>query len=330
MSDMTTGRIRRVIMASLLMIIGFTAVPVTQAVERDVVIENPATELWREVRQRNTDLVGNTQVKGVDAGVLIRQGGQDWRQFRMQKLVPWSMTLLMAAIIAIAGFRILRGKLRVEGGMSGKKVPRFTSLQRTIHWFVAILFVLLAITGTVLTFGRGGLIPVIGADAFGGLAYACKRIHDFAGPAFGVGLLLMIVTFIKGNWPNDVDIDWFMKLGGFFGKHASSGRYNGGEKAWYWMVVIIGLLVVGSGLVLDFPNFGQGRETMETAHMMHSVTAILILAASLGHIYMGTIGTEGAFETMTTGYCDANWAKEHHDLWYEEMQAAGKVGVKDG
>jgi formate dehydrogenase subunit gamma len=301
--------------------------------ERNTVVESPATDLWRQVRQRQEQgepaglLAGTTQMKGVEAGVLIRSEGQVWREFRMKQLVPYSMTLLGLAIVALAAFRVIRGKMMVTEGMSGVKIPRFNGFQRIVHWVVAVLFVMLALTGTLLTFGRTGLVPYIGNEAFGILAYAAKRFHDFAGPVFGLSLLVMIISYLKDNIPKGVDFVWFFKLGGFFGGHASSGRYNGGEKAWYWIVVLIGAAVVGSGLVLDFPMFGQTRDLMSDAHMVHSISAILILAASLGHIYMATIGTEGALETMVTGYCDENWAKEHHDLWYEEMKAAGKVGA---
>jgi formate dehydrogenase subunit gamma len=300
--------------------------------ERNVVVEDPGSDLWREVRQRQEQgepavVSGTTQVKGVETGVLIRAEGEEWRHFRMNQLVPYSMTLLGLAIVALAAFRVVRGKMMVTEGMSGVKIPRFNSFQRIVHWIVAVLFVLLALTGTLLTFGRTGLVPYIGNEAFGILAYAARRFHDFAGPVFGLSLLVMIFSYLKDNIPNGVDFKWFIKLGGFFGGHASSGRYNGGEKAWYWLVVVIGLVVVGSGMVLNFPNFGQTRDLMSDAHLFHSISAILILAASLGHIYMATIGTEGALETMVTGYCDENWAKEHHDLWYQEMKAAGKVGA---
>ncbi len=332
MSNIIRCGFRQPLMIILLMVLSAGVLNTAQAApERGVVVVSPAGDLWREVRQRQGEmpaqLVGSTQVKGMETGVLIRSAGQEWRQFRMEKLVPYSMTLLGLAIIALAAFRVIRGKIVVAEGMSGVKISRFTSFQRTVHWVVAGLFILLALTGTLLTFGRTGLVPVIGNEAFGSLAYVSKLIHDYAGPLFGLSLLVMIVTYMKDNIPNDTDINWFMKLGGFFGHHASSGRYNGGEKAWYWVVVVVGIVVVGSGLVLDFPNFGQTRELMSDAHMLHSISAILILAASLGHIYMATVGTEGALETMTSGYCDENWAKEHHDLWYQEMKAAGKVGA---
>ncbi len=334
MSDIIRCGIRQPLMIIMLMVATVGMVNTAEAVsERNMVVENPATDLWRQVRQRQGEgqspgvIAGSTQIKGAEAGVLIRPEGEEWRQFRMQQLVPYSMTLLGLAIIALAAFRVVRGKMMVTEGMSGVKIPRFNSFQRIVHWVVAVLFVMLALTGTLLTFGRTGLVPYIGNEAFGTLAYAAKRFHDFAGPVFGLSLLVMIFSYLKDNIPKGIDFKWFMKFGGFFGGHASSGRYNGGEKAWYWLVVVIGAVVVGSGLVLDFPNYGQTRDLMSTAHLLHSISAILILAASLGHIYMATIGTEGALETMVTGYCDANWAKEHHDLWYQEMKEAGKVGA---
>jgi formate dehydrogenase subunit gamma len=76
-----------------------------------------------------------------------------------------------------------------------------------------------------------------------------------------------------------------------------------------------------SGLVLDFPNFDQPRLVMQSANIVHGVGALIFVLASFGHIYMGTIGTEGAYEAMRTGMVDETWAKEHHELWYREAKS---------
>ncbi|CAA6826804.1 MAG: Formate dehydrogenase -O, gamma subunit (EC, partial [uncultured Thiotrichaceae bacterium] len=243
------------------------------------------------------------------------------------KLIPYSMLLLGGLILLIALFRLIRGKMKIEAGRSHIKVPRFTPFQRLVHWSVAILFVTLAFTGLILTFGRDGLIPIIGNEAFSWIAIIAKRIHDFAGPVFSIMIVVMLFTFMKGNFAKLVDVKWLVKAGGLFGGgHVSAGRYNAGEKAWYWFAMLAGAVVVVSGLILDFPIFGQERDFLTLTHVFHGVGAVIMIAASFGHIYMGTIGVEGAFEAMQTGYCDSNWAKEHHDIWYDEMAEEGKIG----
>lgn len=289
-------------------------------------VPNPGTGLWLDVRQRNEPVVGSTQVQGVDSGVLINIDGMKWRDFRMQQLAPYSAYLLAAILAIIVLFRLIRGKIKIKSGRSGEKLLRFTSIQKITHWVVAITFVLLGLTGVIILLGRKLLIPVFGTDAFATLALISKVIHDYIGPVFAIALLVMLVTFIKGNFFRLKDIGWFAKAGGMLGGgHVSAGRYNAGEKTWFWLAILGGAVVVVSGLVLDFPIFDLPRETMESAHMFHGISAIIVLAASLGHMYLGTVGMEGAFETMVTGYCDSNWAKEHHDEWYEEMKDSAKT-----
>ena len=290
-------------------------------------VPNPGTDLWRDVRQRSEPIVGSSQVQGVDSGVLINVDGMKWRDFRMQELVPYSAYLLAAVLVVIVLFRVIRGKIKIKSGRSGEKILRFTSIQKIIHWVVAVTFVLLGLTGVILLLGRKLLIPIFGTDAFSTLAQISKVIHDYVGPVFAIALIFMLFTFIQGNFFRLKDIGWFAKAGGFLGGgHVSSGRYNAGEKSWFWLAILGGAVVVVSGLVLDFPIFGLTRQTMESAHMFHGISAIIVLVASLGHMYLGTVGMEGALETMVTGYCDSNWAKEHHDEWYEEVKDTAEAG----
>lgn len=285
---------------------------------------NPGVDLWNEVRQRNGDLRGTTQVRSKGADVLITTSGQQWREYRTQKLIPIAGVALAAVLVVIALFRLLRGKVPLADGRSGIKILRFTTNQRAAHWTTAILFVILALTGLVLLLGRKLLIPVFGAEGFGVVAGGAKFLHDYLGPLFALSLTWLFVLFVRGNMPKPgIDLKWLMAGGGLFGKHAHAERYNAGEKFWFWLATLGGLVVVVSGLVLDFPIFGQTRETMEYYHFIHGIAAMVLILVSFGHIYMGTAALEATFEVMQTGYCDANWAKEHHDLWYEKVKDTG-------
>lgn len=282
-------------------------------------------DLWQQVQSGKSDIAGRTQSKGVDAGILINIRGEQWRNFRMQTLVPYAGYLLGGVLLVIVMFFVVRGRITIIGGRSGIKIPRFSLSQRTAHWIVATTFVLLAITGIILLFGRFTLKPLLGAEIFSSVAIVTKTIHDYVGPVFGVALLLQFLLFVRGNMPSiKVDLAWLLKGGGLFGGHASSYCYNAGEKMWFWLAMLGGFLVVATGLVMDFPIFGQDRGVMGFSHVVHSISAIVVLAVALGHIYMGSIAVEGAFEAMATGYCDSNWAKEHHDLWYENVKSQRK------
>ena len=289
--------------------------------DKVVALQNPAINLWNDVRQRNGVTQGSSQVKGVDRGILINKAGEDWRRFRMEMLIPYGAVFMAVTIIAIVLFFLLRGKLLLPGGRSGELLCRFTLNQRTAHWFAVGIFWLLGVTGLILLYGRFVLIPLLGADGFSITASACKEMHNLIGPLFLLAVLALLVLYIKDNFFNRGDISWITKGGGMFGGHVSAGRFNAGEKTWFWLVMIFGFLLCITGLILDFSVFGQGREIMALSHVIHGISALILITVSFGHIYLGTLGVEGTLEGMTTGYVDASWAKSHHDLWYEEMTA---------
>jgi formate dehydrogenase subunit gamma len=207
-------------------------------------------------------------------------------------------------------------------------IERFTYVERAAHWVNAITFVVLAVSGVVMAFGKFFLLPVMGATLFGWLSYALKNMHNFAGPLFAVSLVVVFFTFLKDNWPSKEDFAWIMKAGGLFGgPEVPSHPFNAGENLVSWAgVFFLGLIVVGSGVFLDkiVPAVDYTRANMQVAHMIHGVATVLMMAMFLGHIYMGTIGMEGAYKAMKTGYVDETWAKEHHELWYDDIKA-GKI-----
>jgi len=317
----------RILWFALALVLLLPLVPYVMA-SSGVQLTHPGADLWNAVRER-VQAPMSTQVPNIDGTVLINRSGEDWKTFRTDYLVPYGGYLLLGALGLITVFFLYRGRIRIEDGRSGKLVPRFSVNQRVVHWFAASQFVILGLTGLVLLYGRYVLIPLLGPEGFSATAAACKEIHNLFGPIFPFAVVAIIFLFGRGNWFNWTDIKWFLKGGGLFGdRMADSGYYNGGQKVWFWMTVTFGLTISVSGLILDFPVFGQGRELMAGAHVIHSLLAVVFIAAAFAHIYIGTLGMEGAAESMTQGYVDANWAKEHHNLWYAEMERAGMVDVE--
>ncbi|MFV2032520.1 MAG: formate dehydrogenase subunit gamma [Gammaproteobacteria bacterium] len=295
-----------------------------------MIIRDPGSDLWRNIRQRDFAISGTTQMKAPDANILINVAGEFWRQYRTMELIPKAGIALFLALFGVFLFRILRGKVMLAAGRSGKKILRFTLNQRVVHWTTAILFIILALTGLILLFGRGLLIPVFGAEGFGTFAIVAKALHNYLGPVFAVSLVLLFVLFIKGNQISlKRDLEWLRQGGGLFGKHASADCYNAGEKGWFWIATLVGSAIIVSGMVLDFPIFGQTRATMEYYLVIHGIASVIMIVASFGHIYMGTAALEGTFEVMKTGYCDTNWAQEHHDRWYEKKMSEGEGASDD-
>jgi formate dehydrogenase subunit gamma len=278
--------------------------------------KNPGTDLWRSVRQRDMMIPGVTQSRSVDAAVLINAEGDKWARFRMDTLVKAALYAIAGILLIILLFYLIRGKVKIESGLSGNMVFRFTDFERIIHWVLAFVFLFLALTGLTFLLGRSVLIPLFGHEVFSLLASSSKEGHNLFGPLFLVSVILMLIKFMRRNIYEKGDLSWLLKGGGMIGKsHVTGGFFNMGEKSWYWMVIIIGLIISFSGLVLLSPSFGQARWIMEISHVIHAAGAILLIVVSIGHMYLGSVGTEGTKDGMLHGYVDINWASEHHDRW---------------
>lgn len=284
------------------------------------------TPVWQSARGA---VEGYVSIPAPEAGVLIQDGGQNWRALRngwFSVIGGWALVVMM---LAIGSFYAWKGTVQLHDSPTGRMIERFTLLERMAHWGTAISFSLLAISGLILLFGKTLLIPVIGFTLFSWLAILAKNLHNFLGPLFIVSCIITFVIFVRDNFPKAVDFKWIVNFGGLInGKHIPSEKFNAGEKVWFWGgLMVLGLVVGASGLVLNFPNFGQTRATMQLANLVHLTGATLFMLGALGHIYMGTLGMAGALDAMKTGVVDESWAKEHHEIWYNEQLKAGNVGA---
>ncbi|MCC7080864.1 MAG: formate dehydrogenase subunit gamma [Burkholderiales bacterium] len=282
--------------------------------------------VWREIRSGQPQF---NSVPGRESGVLIVSSGQTWRALRDGPIMRYGGWLLVAVVVAIALYFLLRGPIRLRGKPTGRMIERFGGFERFVHWSVAITFCIMAITGLVILFGKVVLLPLTGHVFLSWLAALSKYLHNFVALLFILSLIVTIITFMRDNLLQAADRKWIATAGGLLGGgEVPSGRFNAGEKGWFWIgVLILGIVVSITGLVLLFPNFDQTRETMQIANIVHAIAAVLFMALGLGHIYMGTIGMAGAYRSMRTGYVDETWAKEHHALWYEDIKS-GKIQAK--
>jgi formate dehydrogenase subunit gamma len=293
---------------------------------------------WRGVRESGNQ-PGYTSLPGAEMGTLIQSfvqypgsryttAGEAWRQVRNHWLLPYGGALLLIVAAAISLFYFTKGPLGGHEPNTGRKIERFTPLERAAHWSNAIAFVVLAVSGIVMAWGKFFLLPIMGATLFGWLAYALKTAHNFAGPLFAVSLVIVFFTFVRDNVWRREDTQWVAKGGGLLSGHqTASHRFNGGEKLVFWLgVFLLGTVVVASGLVLDglVPGWGDTRAQMQVANMVHVVASVCMMAMFMGHIYIGTLGMKGAYSAMRTGYVDEGWAQEHHALWAEDVRT-GKI-----
>jgi len=291
---------------------------------------NPISNYWRAVRDGDK---GYTAASGpYTTRDMIQSQGEEWRQLRNGYVTLGVTVVTGTVLLLIVLFHLIKGPKRVEAAPSGRTMPRWSGGERVLHWYTAVLFIVLSITGFSLLFGRAVLIPWMGPEGFAAYASVAKLVHNYGGPLFLVGVILEVITWIRYNTFKSYDLEWFKNAGGMFkkGVHSPAGRTNAGEKVWFWIIATVGLLGVGiSGLVLDFPNFGQSRETMQIANVIHGALAGLWLAIAFGHIYLGTLGVPGSLRGMVKGEVSEEWMKEHHSVWYEQLKSGSAQAHED-
>jgi formate dehydrogenase subunit gamma len=275
-------------------------------------------------------LKGRVTIPDQKAATLIQPQGRNWRATMEGpvRLVGSWLILGMAAVLV--AFFLLRGTIRIENGRSGRAVQRFNMFERLTHWFTASAFIVLALTGLNVTFGRYVLLPLLGPDIFSAVSLAFKYAHNYVAFAFMIGLAVMFVIWIAHNIPNRYDAQWLAAAGGMFsrGTHPPARKFNAGQKLVFWSVVIGGTVLSVTGICMLFPFYFADMEAQQLATVIHSVIALVLIAVILAHIYIGTLGMEGAWDAMNTGQVDENWAREHHSLWHAELkgQPAPKYG----
>jgi len=308
------------------------------------------TEFWRAVRR---GLQGQVSIPDKQAGVMIQSEGENWRVIRNGPVTVFGGWIILGFIALIALFFALRGRIRIEAGASGRTIERFNNLERFGHWLVAGTFVILALTGLNLLYGRHVLLPVLGPDVFAAITLAGKYAHNYLAFPFMLGLVLIFVLWIRDNIPNKYDLQWLARGGGLFtkGSHPPSKKFNAGQKLIFWAVILGGVSLSLSGLALIFPftfawwqptfsvlnavglNLPTGltaMEEMQLSQLWHGVAGLIMIGIIIAHIYIGSLGMEGAFDAMGTGQVDENWAREHHNIWVAEMKGESPSGGGHG
>jgi formate dehydrogenase subunit gamma len=317
---MVCAHIRLVIAAIALLILA-AAAPVA-AQQPGSVDPNADAVKEQQLLQQFRRIQGLGSIADTKSYVIEQPQGRAWRHYREVTLPLIGTIAMLGMIVLLAIFLLVRGMVRIRSGRSGINIVRFNAAERFVHWMTATCFVLMALTGLNITFGRVALLPLIGPSAFSSWSLAAKYAHNFLSFPFTIGVILIFFMWVAGNIPNRVDIEWLKRGGGIIGKgEPPAYRFNAGQKVIYWIVVLGGAAVAVTGYLLMFPFFGTTIAGMQLAQMVHGTVAVLFIAVMIAHAYIGTIGMEGAFEAMGTGTVDLNWAKEHHSLWVEDEQA---------
>lgn len=288
---------------------------------------NPTTSAVKEQQllQELNKIQGRGTIPDVKSYVLEHPAGREWRQWHEVTLRWIGAIAVLGALALMVITYLVRGRIMIKGGRSGRVIVRFNAFERFIHWLTASCFIVLAISGLNITFGKALLLPLLGPEAFTTWSELAKYAHNYLSFPFTIGVVLIFLTWIGGNIPNANDVAWFKSGGGIFGEHETpAGHFNGGQKMIYWIVVIGGGTSAVTGYLLLFPFYATDIGGMQLSEVIHAIVAMLFIVAMLGHIYLGTVGEEGAFEAMSSGNVDINWAKQHHPLWLEDQMSSAK------
>jgi formate dehydrogenase subunit gamma len=279
-------------------------------------------ELLKELNK----VQGRGSIPDTKSYVIQQPAGRDWRQFHEVTLHWIAGIAILGMPVLLVGFFLGRGMIRIKSGRSGRTLVRFNGFERFVHWLTAVCFIVLGLTGLNITFGKELLLPHLGPEAFTEWSQWAKYTHNYASFPFTIGVVLIFLLWIAWNLPTLTDVRWLREGGGIIGhEHPPARRFNAGQKLIYWVVVLIGGTMAISGYILMFPFYETDISQMQTAQMVHAIAGVVFVAIMLAHIYIGTIGMEGAFEAMGSGEVDVNWAREHHSLWLENQVAKGRV-----
>ncbi|HKY85962.1 MAG TPA: formate dehydrogenase subunit gamma [Pseudorhodoplanes sp.] len=326
-----TGFLAHIRFAALALAVAVLIGSAAPAIAQQPTTVNPTASSVKEDQLLNAlqgggNVSGRVTIPDKKEGVLIQPGGRDWQAFHQITLKWIGAISILGMLLLLVGFYLFRGMVRIERGRSGRTIVRFNAAERFVHWMTATCFIVLAISGLNITFGKSLLLPLMSPGAFTTWSQALKYAHNYLSFPFTFGVILMFLMWIGGNIPSKADVEWVKRGGGIFGDdHPPAPRFNAGQKMIYWIVVIGGSAVAITGYILMFPFYGTGIAGMQLAQIIHGIVALLFVAAMLAHIYIGTVGMEGAFEAMGTGEVDVNWAKEHHSLWLDQEMSGDRA-----
>ena len=322
----TCARLRILSAALLVCLVAVFTAPAGAQQQPTMVNPTAQSVKERELLKELNKIQGRSSLPDARSGVLEQPAGRDWRQFH-QVTLRWVGAIAILGMLAVLVlFYLIRGMVRIEAGRSGRTLVRFNAFERFVHWMTASCFIVLALSGLNITFGREVLTPLVGPETFATWSQWAKYAHNYLSFPFTIGVALMFLMWIAWNFPSGVDLKWIKEGGGLVGnKHPPARRFNAGQKMIYWVVVLGGGAAAITGYLLMFPFYATDIAGMQLAQMVHGIVGVVFIAVMLAHIYIGSIGMQGAFEAMGNGEVDVNWAQQHHSLWLEKQKRKGRV-----
>ncbi len=309
---------------------GFKVDPAVVLTEHQIPDPGPLlTEAWSRIDPDTAQLLhAQTRVEGIsslpypNADLFERPVARDWRLGLADIATHFGALAILGFSFLLALILAIRGRVPIAEGRDGRTVKRFSLIERANHWMTSLSFLMLAVTGIVIAYGRTLILP-FGEYNLGAAGWISTWGHMILGPSFALGIVVMAVFWLWRNLPSRLDLPWLARAGGFFNDdpdNPPARKFNAGQKLIFWAAFLGGGTMVLSGVALMFPFMLLGLEGTAWTMLVHALLGVAMIAIFIGHIYIGTVGMQGAFWAMWGGDVDRNWAKEHHDLWLAEIE----------
>ena len=204
---------------------------------------------------------------------------------------------------------------RVTVVRNSKEVVRYSLFERIVHWVVGVTFLYLLLSGMALAYPRMAWL----ANGLGG-GQTMRAAHPWVGVVFSAGLLVMVFMWAGAMRFEKSDREWVRRMREY--THTGhtgldTGRYNAGQKGYFWAVLVFGAVLLITGIPLWFP-WMAGVGVRQTARIIHNLAYLVMLAGFMIHVYMSTVMFPGTMSGMTSGKVSRRWASWHHPRWLRE------------
>jgi formate dehydrogenase subunit gamma len=308
------------------------AAPAAVAQQVNPTASSVQEEALMQALQEGQVLSGRVTIPDAKAAALIKPGNKGWAALHTGNMQLLATGIFLGTLGLLAAFYLFRGRIPIDGGRAGRSMRRFDGIERFGHWLVAVSFIVLSLTGLNLLVGTSVIQPLVGEAAFGAMTHWGKMAHNYVSWAFMLGLVLIFVTWVAENVPSKIDLVWLSHAGGLLSDHdhPPARKFNAGQKVIFWSTILGGAALSYTGVMMLFPTLAGSPADWQFYQLIHSIVSAVLAGVILAHIYIGSVGMEGAFDAMGTGEVDVNWARQHHSLWVEEVEDAAKTGARPG
>lgn len=246
--------------------------------------------------------------------------------FHQQIVSPYVGVVIMLVIFGIVVHYHSYGPKRITFDPYSQEIERFSLTERAVHLFRLIAFIILAITGLILAFNLH-----LWQDLLFASAQQLLYWHIWSGVVFIATTLTGMFLWFRDALFASYDREWVRRIGGYLGYKGEvpAGRFNAGQKMFYWYTTIFGAIMIVSGLVLIFKSVFM-LSTICITSTVHNLIGFVMIAGVMAHAYLGTIANPGTWRVLVDGSVTREWALHHHINWYKDLIRKGRISSDEG